>query len=42
MVRDIEQSELIDLGAVSAQTLGAEGELTDFVRAIPKTGISED
>lgn len=42
MERDKEQLELVELGAASAQTLGAKGELTDFVREIPNTGISDD
>lgn len=42
MERNNEQLELIDLGAVSEQTLGAKGDLSDFVREIPQTGISDD
>lgn len=42
MERDNEQRELVDLGTASDQTLGAKGDLSDFVREIPTTGISED
>lgn len=42
MERDSEQRDLIDLGPASEQTLGSEGEATDLVRYIPKTGISDD
>jgi hypothetical protein len=42
MERDNELQPLVDLGAASEQTLGAEGYSFDLVREIPKTGISED
>ena len=42
MKRDKKQAELVNLGAVSEQTLGAKGNLSDFVREIPTTGISDD
>jgi hypothetical protein len=42
MERDNEPLELVDLGSVSEQTLGAKGNLSDFVRDIPTTGISDD
>lgn len=42
MERDNQQLELVELGAASEQTLGAKGDLTDFVREIPNTGISDD
>lgn len=34
--------ELIDLGAVSQETLGADGMATDFVRYMDQWGISKD
>lgn len=42
MERENEQQNLVDLGAASEQTLGAKGNLSDFVREIPGTGISDD
>jgi hypothetical protein len=42
MERDKDQQALIDLGAASEQTLGADGYSFDLVREIPKTGISDD
>lgn len=42
MERDNEQLELVELGTASEQTLGAKGDLSDFVREIPSTGISDD
>lgn len=42
MERDNEQLGLVELGAASEQTLGAKGNLSDFVREIPTTGISDD
>lgn len=42
MERKIEQAELVDLGAASEQTLGADGYSIDFVRELPKTGISDE
>lgn len=42
MKRDNKQLDLIDLGKAGEQTLGAKGNLSDFVREIPSTGISED
>ena len=42
MEREKEQQELIDLGAASEQTLGAEGRYFDLVGEIPPTGLSDD
>ena len=42
MERDNEQLEPIELGTASEQTLGAKGDLSDFVREIPATGLSDD
>jgi hypothetical protein len=43
MERENEQAKLVDLGTASEQTLGAKGDLSDFVREIPgTTGISDD
>lgn len=42
MERDKEQQPLVDLGAASEETLGAEGISTDFVRDLPKNGISDE
>lgn len=42
MNRDNDQAELIELGAASEQTLGADGYSIDFVRELPKTGISDE
>lgn len=42
MERDNEQHVLIDLGAASEQTLGADGRFSDLVGEIPQTGISDD
>jgi len=33
---------IIDLGAASKRTLGAEGKVTDFVRMMEHWGISRD
>ncbi len=42
MERDNENTVLVELGTASEQTLGAKGDLSDFVREIPATGISDD
>lgn len=42
MERNNEQHRLIELGAASEQTLGADGYSFDLVREIKPTGISED
>lgn len=43
MERDSHQSDtLIDLGEVSRQTLGGDGEMLDFVRYMEHWGISRD
>lgn len=43
MKRDNEQRRLIDLGAVTEQTLGGAGIPFDLVRDLEKTtGISDD
>ncbi len=42
MERDNQQHELIELGAASEQTLGAEGTSFDLVREIEPAGISDD
>lgn len=42
MERKSEQPALVELGAASKQTLGAKGDLSDFVREIPSSGISDD
>lgn len=42
MERDTERQELVDLGAASEQTLGADGKYIDFVRDLETTGISDD
>lgn len=34
--------DVIDLGVASEETLGGDGELPDFVREIPQTGLSDD
>lgn len=36
------EDDVIDLGVASETTLGADGELPDFVREIPQTGLSDD
>jgi hypothetical protein len=42
MERDKKQPALIELGQAVRLTLGAKGDLSDFVREIPSTGISDD
>ena len=43
MTNDHDQQALIDLGAASKETLGAQGNSTDLVREIPSaTGISDE
>lgn len=42
MERDNQEHELVELGAASEQTLGADGYSIDFVRELPKTGISDE
>lgn len=42
MERNNAQSELIDLGTASELTLGANGNLSDFVREIPQMGIEDE
>lgn len=42
MEQDREQLGPADLGPASRQTLGGDGEATDLVRYIPKTGISDE
>lgn len=42
MEREHEAHPLVELGAASERTLGADGYSFDLVREIPKTGISED
>lgn len=36
------EDDLIDLGVASEETLGGEGQMPDFVREIPQTGLSDD
>jgi hypothetical protein len=36
------EDDVIDLGVASEATLGGEGEMPDFVREIPQTGLSDD
>ncbi|GAA4824331.1 hypothetical protein GCM10023232_22650 [Sphingosinicella ginsenosidimutans] len=36
------EDDVIDLGVASETTLGADGQLPDFVREIPQTGLSDD
>lgn len=36
------EDDVIDLGVASEETLGGDGELPDFVREIPQTGLSDD
>lgn len=36
------QEELVDLGAASEATLGADGKLIDFVGMMDQWGISND
>lgn len=43
MEREQEQLEqLVDLGAATEQTLGAEGKVTDLVGMMDHSGISND
>jgi hypothetical protein len=42
MERHNKQRPLVTLGSASRRTLGAKGNLSDFVREIPSTGISDD
>jgi len=36
------KTRLVDLGAASRRTLGADGKVTDFVRMLDHWGISND
>ncbi len=36
------EDDVIDLGVASEETLGGEGQMPDFVREIPQTGLSDD
>ncbi|PCD03346.1 hypothetical protein COC42_02815 [Sphingomonas spermidinifaciens] len=36
------EDDVIELGVASEETLGGEGQMPDFVREIPQTGLSDD
>ena len=36
------ENDVIELGVASETTLGADGQLPDFVREIPQTGLADD
>ena len=42
MKRNKPQTGLTELGRAARLTLGAKGDLSDFVREIPGTGIGDD